>query len=153
MLCGNVSTKGCDVRVVGGSVARSAGTGSLTTTFKSWREGFWFPSTGLRYLGCSKGGPAASSTEVHTDNHKAFLTALPIWEGGGVRAALVVDPCTEAERSGQSAWHPPEARAARLGRGTPLRTIDEAVHRLGIANSAVLRSTRFPTACTGCPSL
>jgi hypothetical protein len=38
-LCGNVSTEGINVRGVGGGVARSTGTGSLTITFKSGREG------------------------------------------------------------------------------------------------------------------
>ena len=35
VLCRDVSTKGCDVRVVGGDVVRSAGTGKLTIAFKS----------------------------------------------------------------------------------------------------------------------
>ena len=39
-LCGSVSTEGFNVRGVGGGdVARSTGTGSLTITFKSGREG------------------------------------------------------------------------------------------------------------------
>ena len=38
-LPGNVSTEGFNVRGVGGGVARSTGTGSLTITFKSGREG------------------------------------------------------------------------------------------------------------------
>ena len=38
-LPGNVSAEGFNVRGVGGGVARSTGAGSLTTTFKSGREG------------------------------------------------------------------------------------------------------------------
>ena len=128
-LRGNISTTGRDVRGVGSVAVRSAGAGSLTITFKSGRGGLWFPSTALRFPGGSGGGPVASSIKVHTDDHTAFPTANAIWEGGSVRAALVVDPCTDVERSGQRARHPPEARAARQERGTPLRTVDGAVQR------------------------
>ena len=153
-LCGSVSTEGFNVRGVGGDVARSTGTGSLTITFMSGREGLWLPSTGLRYFGSSKGGPAASSIKVHTDDHTNFPATLSIWEGQDLRKALVVDIGADAERSDQSARQPSEAHAARQGWGTPLRTADEAMQRLGITNSRLLKiSTRFPTAWSSCPSL
>jgi len=68
------------------------------------------------------------------DDHTGFPTAHAICEGSKVRAARAASSRTDEERSEAL-----EARAPRQGRGTTLRTIEDAVQRLGITGPVVLR--------------
>ena len=101
-----------------------------------WAKWALAPEHGAPILWSTTGDPATAHIKVLTDDHKNFPAPLSICEGEDLRAVLAVGAGTDAARSGQ----PSKAQAARQGLRTPLRTVDEAVQRLGITSPRVLRS-------------